>query len=76
MTDALEPPADDVGGTSTVRLFDLLTGGAVLGGLSERQMRQLIYDGELRLVKLGRLSRVRSDDIAAYIERHTTEPAA
>ena len=42
-----------------------------LGGVSERYVWQLIADGDLRSVKLGRRTFVRDDDLAAYIDAHT-----
>jgi excisionase family DNA binding protein len=59
-----------------LRLYSLQTAANVLGEISERQVYNLIYDGHLRKVKLGKRTCVRADDVDAYIESNTEPPAA
>jgi excisionase family DNA binding protein len=42
-------------------------------GVSERYVWQLIADGVLRKVKLGRRTMVRDDDLIRYIASHTED---
>jgi excisionase family DNA binding protein len=78
-TQAPPPPPDDdlvPAVADAIRLYDLTDAAAMLGGVSQRYVYQLIYDGVLRKVKQGRRTFVRGDDIAAYIDAHTVDDAS
>lgn len=67
MTDAtISEPAP-----CSVRLWSIPDAAERLGGVSERYVWQLIAEGRLRAVKLGRRTFIRDDDLAAYIDAHT-----
>ena len=53
-----------------VRLYPVPIVADMLG-MSERFVWQLIYDGKLAHVKISTRVRVRDDDLATYIDRHT-----
>lgn len=48
----------------------------VLGGVSERWVYQLIYDGEIASMKSGRRTFVVADSVDAYIARNTVDRAS
>lgn len=56
-----------------VRLLDLAEVATILG-TGERMARRLVAERRLPTVKVGRYVRVRSDDLAAYIDG-ATRPA-
>lgn len=69
-------------GTAELRLYTIPQTAELLGGVSEMHVYRLIAAGVLRVVDVASpgarrsKSRVRSDDLAAYIEHHTRGPAA
>lgn len=60
-------PADEAGGVTRL-LFDYAEAGTLLG-LSERKIRLLVAAGDLPAVSVGRSRRIRSTDLADYVER-------
>ena len=56
---------------SNPHLLDVPTLAEYLG-ITKRAAEVLIYQRRLPVVKIGRLSYVSRDDLAAYLARHTT----
>lgn len=52
-------------------LLDYDTTQAYLGGLSRSSLKALAANGELRIVRIGRRTMFRRDDLDAYVERQT-----
>ena len=44
-------------------------------GVIHRTLHRLIEDGELRAHKLGRITRLRREDLDAYLDVHQVRPA-
>lgn len=55
---------------SDVRLWDIATAAAETG-LNPRYVRRIFQQRRVPIVKLGRLTRVRPDDLRAYIAAST-----
>jgi hypothetical protein len=72
-------PADDTSedgpGAEPRRLLSLKATGRVLGGITEPQIRKLIREDHLVMVKIGRRSFVTMRSIDLYTEHLTREAA-
>jgi len=64
---------DHVESPGTASLLDYPGAQAFLGGLSRSKIKELAKQGELRVVRVGRRTLFRRDDLAAYVERQTVE---
>ncbi len=66
--------------TGAVRLFTPKEAGVQLGGASENHIYRLVALGELRSVDISlpgsrrSKTRIREDDLAAYVEKRTNGP--
>lgn len=56
---------------ASVRLHSVAVAADLLGGMSQRFVWQLIADGVLSRVKIGRRTLVRDDELAAFIDANT-----
>ena len=68
MDDNTRPP-------TTASLLSYGDAQTYLGGLSRSTIKQLAATGEVRVVRVGRRTLFRRDDLDAYVRRHTTQPA-
>jgi excisionase family DNA binding protein len=59
----------------TAPLLDYDEAQRYLGGLSRSKIKELAGKGELRVVRVGRRTLFRRDDLDAYIQRHTVDGA-
>lgn len=69
-------PTDDYGSVERVRLVNQQTAAHLLGGITEREVRRRVKDGDLEQVKLGRRSLILVSSIDAYVARLRVSSAA
>lgn len=58
---------------ATEPLLDYKGTERYLGGVSRSTVKALAASGEIRVVRIGRRTMFRRDDLEAYIARHTPE---